>query len=32
MNKEVAQAIEDENYCYIVLKFCPNACADIIGA
>lgn len=32
MNREIVQAIEDENYCYIILKFCPNACADIIGA
>lgn len=32
MNKESLHTFEDDNYCYVDLKFCPNACADILGA
>jgi hypothetical protein len=29
---EIVKTIEDETYCYVELKFEPNAHGDIIGA
>ena len=32
MNQEQVEVIEDDKYSYVQLKFCPNACAAIMGA